>query len=182
MEQKPLELEYAKPKEALPTDFDDFVTGLFVGRLRSRWFYLKAAYYLSLVLLFCAIAFKFGSNYFFFGKLSDPAPADYVADVEQRGVPVVRAMKEFQRDYGRLPNDMKELIPKYLPDQSHGSVQLYGVWAGRFEYIASWHQRIWYDFTPGDEHWEISGSFVRGRIPLPPVTMRPATRPTTQRK
>jgi hypothetical protein len=112
----------------------------------------------------------------------DPTPADYVADVQQSCVPVVRAMKEFRRDNGRLPNDMNELIPKYLPDQSHQLVQLYGAWAGKFEHYVQWHHRIWYDFTPGDEHWEISGSFVRGRIPLPPVAVGPATRPTTQRK
>ena len=179
VEQKPVELEYAKPKEPLPTDFDDFVTGLFVGRLRSRVFYLKGAYYLCLVLLLCN-RLQVWSNCTF--GLSDPTPADYVTDVQQHCVPVVRAMKEFQRDYGRLPNDMKELIPHYLPDQSKESVQLHGAWAGKFEHYARWHHLIRYDFTPGNEHWEISGPFVQGRIPLPSVKVSAVTSPTTQKR
>jgi hypothetical protein len=173
-------LDYAKPKEKLPTELDDFVTGLFVGRLRSKWFYRQLAYSLVLAVFFWLIAFQFGANYFFFGKMSDPTPADFVAEVEQYCVPVVRAMKEYQRDHGRLPNDMNELIPDYLPDQSHNAVQLFGAQAGRFERYADLHHRISYDFTPGDEHWEVSGPYVNGRIPLPAVKVTPATRPTTQ--
>ena len=181
MDQKPLELDYSRPSERLPTELDDFVTGLFVGRLHSKWFYFQLSYYLVLAGIFWAIAFQFGANYFFLGKLRSATPADYVAEVEQHCVPVVRAMKEFQRDYGRLPNDTSELIPDYLPDQSHKDVQLGGVSSGQFNHYALWHERIWYDFTPGNEHWEVSGSFVRGRIPLPPVKLGPSTRSTTQK-
>jgi len=93
---------------------------------------------------------------------------------------VVRAMKEFQRDNGRLPNDMDELVPAYLPDQSHKAVGLHGVNQGEFRHYGRDHHTIWYDFTPGSEGWKIRGPYVNGQIPLPPVKVGPSTRPTTQ--
>jgi len=181
VDEKPKTLGYATPESKLPTDFDDLVTGLFVGRLRSKWFYYQLGYYLALGLLFWVIAFELGVNYFRFGKLARQTPADYVADVRQYCLPVVRAMKEFQRDHGRLPNDMDELIPGYLPDQSDKAVQLFGARQGQFERPVAIHHRIQYDFTPGNEGWIVVGPDTNGRIPLPPVTIAPASRPTTQK-
>src|SRR3954466_1710838 len=141
---RPMDLEYAKPTEKLSTDFNDFITGLFVGRLRSRWLYRQFAWYLVLALIFFAIPFYFANNYFFFGKLSRLTAADFVDEVRERCVPVVRAMKEFERDHGRLPNEMKELIPDCLPDQSHKMVQLYGAFQGQFQHYANLHHTIRY--------------------------------------
>jgi hypothetical protein len=178
VDERPHELEYAQPSQKLPTQFDDFVTGLFVGRLSSRWFYQQLAYYLALTALFLAIVFPL-SNYLLFNKVSRPTAVDFVSEVENYCVPVVRAMEEFQRDNGRLPNGMDELVPKYLPDQSHQPVQPV-VDQGEFRHYGRDHHTIWYDFTPGSEGWKIRGPYVNGQIPLPPVKVGPSTRPTTQ--
>ena len=179
MDERPQALEYAKPNQKLPTQFDDFVTGLFAGRLRSRWFYQQLAYYLGLTGFFLAIFFPL-RNYFLFDKVSRPTAVDFVPEVESYCLPVVRAMKEFQRDNGRRPNGMEELVPRYLPDQSHEAVQLHGVDQGEFRHYAHDHHTIWYDFTPGSEGWTISGPYVNGRIPLPPVKAGPKTKPATE--
>ena len=62
MNEKLPALDYAKPGEKLPTQLNDFVTGLFVGRLRSKWFYLQLLYYLALAVPFLLISFWVGPD------------------------------------------------------------------------------------------------------------------------
>ncbi len=182
MDQKPIDLDYATPTSGTePTALNDFFTGLFVGRLRSKWLYLQLAYYLALAGVFVAIAFYLGPNYYLVGRFSSVTPADFVGEVQQEGVPVVRAMKEFQRDHGRLPQDANELVPKYLPPSGDNAVW-FDVRQGVFAQRARWNHRIWYDFSPGTEGWYVAGHMARGRIPLPPVKVTATTRPTTQAK
>jgi hypothetical protein len=183
VDEKPQTLEYARPKEKssepseLETELDDFVKGLSAGRLRSKWFYYQLGYLFFLVLLFWVIGWQLGPNLFNFGKLTRPTPAEFVEQVEKDCVPIVRAMKEFERDRGRLPNDMRELVPKYLP--SDRDTYLLTVWNGGFRFRGKWDQAIIYDFTPGREGWYVFGGFTNGKIPLPPVKL-PATQPTTR--
>ena len=176
MDEKPKTLDYATREEREISQFDDFIVGLFVGRLRSKWFYLQAGYYALLGLFFWVIAIQFGPNLVNFHSLRRPDPIVFKQDVEMRCVPVVRAMKEFERDQGRLPNDLSELTPKYLKESEVWP----GVWRGRFTYRGKWNEQIVYDFTPGNEGWYVRGVFVNGRIPLPPVKLPPLTQPTTQ--
>ena len=105
-----------------------------------RWRRLRVAYLAGLVALFAAIAFYFGPNCFLFHKLTWMTPADFVPTVQRNCVPVVRAMKEFRRDHGRLPARADELVPQYLPElngQARASVSDGSSGGGRHTTTAS---------------------------------------------
>ena len=99
--------------------------------------------------------------------------ADFVETVEKSCVPTVRAMKEYQHDTGQLPDSMDDLVPKYLASRPNGQ----DISKGHFMQIVSRGavHFITYDFNPGSEAWEISGPWFSGVIPVPPVTIAPAT-------
>jgi hypothetical protein len=176
--QQPQTLDYAKPQERDPIFLEDIVVGLFVGRLRSRWFYLQAGYYILLWGWLVGIAIWFGPNLFNFGRLTRPTPAEYVEQVQRECVPIVRAIKEFQRDNGRFPQKSEELVPKYLKKEP----EYYNcVTNGNFSYCGKWYQAIVYDFRAGREGWYVYGQFTNGKIPVEPVKLA-ATPPTTQQK
>ena len=147
-----------------------------------RWRSRRRAYYAALAGYFAAVAFYFGPNLYLFGKLTWLAPSDFTPVVRERCVPVVLAMKQYRRDHGSLPTRDSELVPEYLPE-IHGAASLER--RGGFEYWSQFNHSITYDFTPGGEGWFVSGAFVRGRIPVPPVELPPApvhptaTRPAT---
>ena len=144
-----------------------------VDAIERSWRRRRVAYYGVLVLLFAPIAFYFGPNVIMFGKLTWLAPADFVVAVERRCVPVVRAMKEFERDHGRRPNRVEELEPAYLPEDRNVRARVQN---GEFECWTMFNHVIEYRFTPGDEGWYVRGVYTNGRIPYPPVTVGPATR------
>jgi hypothetical protein len=154
-------------------------------RYLKRWRRRRAAYYGVLAVVFAAVAFFVGPNLLLFGKPTGLTPADFVPTVEERCVPIVRAMKEFQRDHGRLPDRGAELMPHYHP-QEDPSVQYVSasVHRGRFDRWAAYNHNITYDFNPVTEGWYVSGAFAHGRIPLPPVKIDPrpgaASGPSTE--
>jgi hypothetical protein len=145
-----------------------------------RWRQRRIAYLACHVALFAAIAFYFGPNYYLFHKLTRITPADFAPAVERQCVPVVRAMKEFRRDNGRMPDRAEELVPQYLPELTgYGRASVDN---GKFQWLTQYNHSIQYDFNPGTEGWTVSGAFTSGRIPLPPVTVSsPETRPATTR-
>ena len=146
-----------------------FDLNLFDAWCRRRWL-LR----LGLGVWFVAIAFYFGPNRILFDKWTWITPADFVPTVRDRCVPVVRAMKAYQRKHGHLPTSNEEVGLKSSggPGEYVGNVSPrgYTCW-GRYN-----HQ-IEYDFTPGQEGWRLRGGFISGPIPYPPVTLAPATRP-----
>jgi hypothetical protein len=126
--------------------------------------------------LFAVIAFQFGPNLINFGKLTRLSVWDFVPIVQQQCVPIVKAAKEYQRDHGHLPNSRDDLIPAYLPNANFpGSIDQTQLW-----YFTMWNHAITYSFATGNEGWSVSGPFVRGAIPLPPVTIGPARPPASQ--
>ena len=138
-----------------------------------RWRRLRLAYLAGLITLFAGVAFYFGPNYFLFHKLTWITPADFVPTVEGKCVRVVRAMKEFRRDHGRMPARAEELVPQYLPELTgYGPASVDG---GKFNWWARYNHFIHYDFNPATEGWTVEGAFTSGRIPLPPVVVWPAT-------
>jgi len=147
----------------------------------TRWRRRRGAYYGALVVLFAVVAFYVGPNYILFGKPTWITPADFVPTVQQRCVPMVRAMKEFRRDHGRLPARGDELVPDYYPARK-SAVQ--GVESavddGQFRYWSMFNHTIRYDFNPASEGWLVSGPYTSGRIPAPPVAIGPATRPVSR--
>jgi hypothetical protein len=153
----------------------------------GRWRRRRIAYYCGLGVLFAAIAFYAGPNLILFGKLTWLAPADFVPTARERCLPIVRAMKEYQRDRGVLPQSVEQLVPGYLPVAAPGAM----LRDGEFNYwTATFNHEIVYKFAPAEEGWYVRGEFVSGRIPLAPVvvaaptttamsttTALPATRP-----
>jgi hypothetical protein len=146
----------------------------------KRWRRRRAAYNGGLLTFFAVVAFYVGPNLILFGKPTWITPAYFVPTVERRCVPIVRAMKEFRRDHGRLPARGEELIPDYHPPDDP-SVQYVAISVrdGKFEFWSEFHHVITYDFDPASEGWSVSGVYTRGRIPAPPVAIGPSTRPTT---
>jgi hypothetical protein len=70
-------------------------------------------------------------------------------------------------------------VPQYLPALTgYGQASVNN---GRFQWLTQYNHFIQYDFNPATEGWTVSGAFTRGRIPLPPVTVSPATRPAAIR-
>jgi hypothetical protein len=124
--------------------------------------------------LFTAVAFYFGPNWIMFDQLTRLGAADFVAET-RRFVPVVRAVKAFQRDHGRLPyGEFKELVPQYLAtDEIPGDVEKNGT----VYFFARDNHAVTYDLTPGREGWRVSGPFASGPIPAPLVTLRPTSQP-----
>ena len=146
------------------------------GELTERqWKQRRIAYYVVLAVLFCAVAFYLGPNRMLFGKWTWITPADFVKRAQRDGVPLVRAMKLYERDTGHLPNEIEQLIPNYLPEKIPGVVNL-GTDA-EFSILTMYNHRITYDFNPKREGFYVNGVYTRGRIPLPPVQIDSA--PTT---
>lgn len=144
-----------------------------------RWWCRHLLYCLGLGALFSAIAFYFGPNVILFRKLTRLEPADFIDEARQSGVPLVRAVKEFGRDHGHLPNDVEELTPDYLDCdidllRRHPSFDSYSVRFYSFE--RSGGHELEYDLRPASEGWEVYGPFARGPIPLPIVTIDAASR------
>ena len=83
--------------------------------------------------------------------------------------PIVRAMKQYEAVNGVRPNSSVDL---YGPNM-RGSQGWYasGVHGGEFEFRDTLGF-IRYDFTPEHEGWSVGGPFTKGRIPLPPVTLK----------
>lgn len=147
-----------------------------------RWRRRRMVYYAGLGAFFAAVALYVGPNLMLFGKPTWITPADFVPVVEEQCVPIVRAMKEYQRDHGRLPERGEDLFPDYhTPDDPSRQVVKASVWKGQFNYWSAYNHTITYDFDPPSEGWSVSGAYTQGRIPVPPVkihgTRSPATRP-----
>src|SRR5947209_4349819 len=81
----------------------------------TQWRQRRRAFFAVRCVLFAAIAFWFGPNLIMFGKLTWLSPADFVPAVQRDCVPVVRAMKAYERDHGHRPEELEELVPSYLP-------------------------------------------------------------------
>jgi hypothetical protein len=145
------------------------------GRYARRWRCRRVSYYVALCLLFAAIAFYFGPNVIMFGKLVWITADDFAKWVDEDDVRSVRAIKEYQRDHGKLPERMEDLVPAYLPKRTFGDL-----WGGEFHEYTRYGHLFIYRFTPGDEGWRVAGPFVHDRLPLPPVRIAASTRPMTR--
>jgi hypothetical protein len=170
-ESQPQPLDYRAPSPAQIKLLEDAES--------RRWRYRRTLFRIGLFVLLAPVTFYFGPNVFKFGKLTRLAPADFVTSVERFGVPSVRAIKEYQRDTGHFPNQMQDLVPKYLP-----SIPGFGgdIENGQFVMWGNLEHMITYHFTAGAEGWTVSGAFANGTIPLSPVTIGPATQPTLTAK
>ena len=142
-----------------------------------QWGRQRILYRGFLVAVFCSITFYFGLNYFMFGKFTSLNPSDFISVVNKECLPIVRAMREYERDYGQRPDDLRKLVPKYLSEEPMGDIRY-----GRYESIPWFlgHHGIAYDFDPAHEGWRVHGEYANGPIPLPPVPQLPSTRPASR--
>jgi len=137
-----------------------------------RWRYRRILYRVALLPFFACIAFYFGPNEINFGKLTSLTPDDFIPTVQKDFVPVIRAIKEYQRDHGSLPNQVADVIPQYGPLHS---LPMENIENKHFYALTRWNHIVTYDFTPGSEGWQVSGPLVNGPIHLGPVTLGPST-------
>src|ERR1043165_5324672 len=72
------------------------------------WLGWRLMYYAAHVVLFLTIIYRAGPNLFLFHSMSSPTPGDY-AKFTRTYVPLIAAIKAYQRDYGALPADDYEL-------------------------------------------------------------------------
>ena len=128
-----------------------------------KWWAGRVVYYTCMGGIFGAIAFYFGPNRILRGKWTALGPEDFVEWV-QEDRPVIVAVKEFQRENGRLPRNGDELVPKYLPTPP--DIRRRGI----VVFYAGDHHLI-YDLTPGKEGWFVQGPDANGRIPAPAVEL-----------
>ncbi len=161
---QPLDYRGIAPRYRVPEDAE--------SRCWRLW---RILFRVGVILLLMPVTFYLGPNLINFGKLTSLSPADFVAEVQGTCVPTVRAMKEYQIDTGHLPSAMEDLVPKYLASLSERQF----IDDGSFKQLAfrGMNHMITYDFTTSAEGWSVYGPFARGPIPLPPVTIAPATRP-----
>jgi hypothetical protein len=141
----------------------------------DRWCRRRWAYRLSLVGLFVLIAFYIGPTRIIFGRWTRLAPADFVPVVRDQCVPIVRAIKVYQRDHGgRLPQSVEQALPPTPKGDYH---YVGNIWQNEFRFRSKWNHEVRYDFTPGREGWSVSGAFTHGPISFPPVAPPTTTQP-----
>jgi len=162
-----LEYEHRKPRY-LPTAED------------RAWQIRRVAYYLGQVIVFFLIVYRAGPNLWLFHSPSSPPPSHY-AELTKPYVPMIAAIKAYQRDRGRLPPH-SELLPRsYRPveyDAGEGMIIGTTITFGPVE-----HSVLAYDFSTFSEGWIVYAPRYKG--PIPASLVLPATdlpiRPATTR-
>ena len=144
-----------------------------------RWLAIRRVYRVGLYVLIAPIAVPVFSNLIKFGKPTSLSPADFVQEAQTECVPTVRAIKKYQQDTGKLPDDIQNVVPKYLPSDPVRE-ELQGTTFIDWARWPSTSHRIVYDFNPATEGWSVIGPFANGPIPLPMVTLLPPIGPTSQ--
>jgi hypothetical protein len=142
----------------------------------QTWQNRRLAYYAALAILFATIVY-FGHNYVLWQKFTPLSLADVAAYAQRECLPVLQAARRYQADHGTLPPDIDTLIQKrYLPTAARGFVFL-DRRMDQAMYVAHafYYEEISYTFDVPDEHWEVRGPFVSGRLPLAAVPRLPPT-------
>jgi hypothetical protein len=140
------------------------------------WWGRRLLYYAGMFGLFLMLAFYVGPNEFLFHTILYPyhSLADYKPEIGKDCVPLVRAVKEYRRDHGQLPEYLDQLIPTYLASLKVPA----RMWNDQL-FVLKGDHLICYDFTPASEGWTVSDAPIDGAVPAPLVTISPATRPAS---
>ncbi len=147
------------------------------------WTAKRVAYYVALLGWFSLIAFWAGPNVWLFGRVTGMRESDLHEQVNRLYVPLVRAMLEYQKDFGALPPNTRTATKPYFGENvlltgGSGYVQN-GVLIAR-DY--KWHHTIRYNFNDTRSPWSAQGGYYNGPIWRPPVNFEtpfaPTTRPT----
>ena len=78
------------------------------------WRLRRLGWYGFQLILFLAIVYRIGPNLVLFHSPFSPSPAEYVAFTNDY-VPMIAAIKAYNRDFGKLPMGSFDLPPKYKP-------------------------------------------------------------------
>jgi len=138
-----------------------------------RWRTIRFLYRIGLYALIGPVAIYFFMNIVMFGKLTRLTPADFVPEAQIQCLPMVRAIKQYQKDTGQWPDGLQRLVPKYIASVPWGQdiegtqFTQWIVERSKFNHV------IIYEFTPAAEGWSVKGYFADGPIPLPKVTLGP---------
>jgi hypothetical protein len=147
----------------------------------ARWRWRRISYRCGLGVIFAIIAFYAGPRFIVFVRLRPYSQTALMQIAQTECAPVVRALKLYQRDNGRFPEDIYDLFPRYLskiPDEGGYSSSPSAI----FTYVCPTHQVIQYDLDPRSEGWKVFslGGADEGLLPLPIVTMGPLDQPMTR--
>jgi hypothetical protein len=152
---------------------------------KRRWEMRRSLYRWMLFSWFALLAFFVGPKFFLWFWDVKPAPSraeDFVPVVQRLCVPVVRKMKQYHREHGVWPKEMKDCYPGFTgPDHYRFSWQLTDKNTKVFQFLFydELRETVEYDFTPGKEKWSVEGPFVTADIPLPPVEIDDPALPTS---
>jgi hypothetical protein len=148
----------------------------------TKWKNLRWLYRVGLLALLCLVAYC-ADCFLLFGKFHWISAQDYAPVIASRCMPIIRAIKLYERDEGQLPDEDKSLVPKYLK-----SVNGPPMWDYQYDErlcyfydvgLANFPVDVVYRFDQGDEGWYhrayFSGTLVQ--LPFPPMAVPPATRP-----
>jgi hypothetical protein len=138
------------------------------------WRWRRLLYYAALWFVGSSVALYFGPNVILFGKLTWIAPADFARVARSECAPIVLAIKQYERDYGALPDPAHWSPPGFNEHQYWGILDARG-----YHHWAAYNHEIVYNLTGTDQHWAVVGPYASGRIPLPGVTLPSTTQPTT---
>ena len=138
---------------------------------QRKWRFLRWNYRLALLGVFVAVSLYFGPNWFNYGRLTRPSPADFVGLVNERCAPVLRAMAAYRKDTGQSAFGYDQLVPKYLPatfEHERGVLQVQRDGDVEFRLFDK-RLRIRYSYADGPPHWLIEGRSLSGVVPAPSV-------------
>ena len=121
------------------------------------------------------IGFFLGPRYLLFGQFTWITP-DYFAETARRDVePIVRAIKEYEADYGVRPSSARpleeSLVPEYLQLPAVGGFGTELRENGIVAAWSEWNHLVVYDLRAESEGWSVAGQFTHGPIHLPRVTL-----------
>jgi hypothetical protein len=134
------------------------------------WLWRRLRYYGLQLLLFLAIVYRIGPNLFLYHSPLSPSAADYVRYTKQY-VPIIAAIKAYNRDFGKLPAGDFDLPPDYLPANYHGGgAEILGT---SITFETAEFGVIEYDFSPTSEGWIMHFPRYDGRIAAPIVAAAP---------
>jgi hypothetical protein len=147
-----------------------------------RWLGFRIFFRIALAGLFWLIAFHIGPNEILFGRLTAPSMPYFVPIIERECVPVVRAVKEYERDHGAMPVKLDDLVPRYLSKVPNPTGHYFASGSDASYLVNLTGENVEWNLTSVGETWEIYGWFATGVPPIRPVLISPPAVPTTTSK
>jgi hypothetical protein len=151
--------------------------------VKARWLCWRILYRLGLFGVLYSIVPAW-TNYFTFGRFRSLEPSDFVPYVDRVCVPIIRSIKEYERDTGGIPdNDFLNYLASQSTNRSEPpDIQGWDRYHEKLQF-RDWNDYdhwITYDFRPGSEGWFVQGHFANGYIPVAPVEIDGAATSATR--